>query len=155
MKLYLARHGDSMPMGRDATRPLSTLGKNQITQLAKFLAPAQLFVHNIVHSGKLRAQQTAELLSPAFQTTKPLEISTDLEPDNSIVPLIEYIGLDPQDKLCVGHLPFLGRLVAKLVTGHENSDIVIFKPGTLVCLESMTKTHWVIQWMLSPDLFNN
>jgi phosphohistidine phosphatase len=37
--------------------------------------------------------------------------------------------------MIVGHLPFLGKLVALLVTGSEENEIVEYQVGSIVCIE--------------------
>ena len=56
------------------------------------------------------------------------------------------------DTLVVGHLPFMARLVALLTTGDSESDIVAYCPGSVVCLERADAGHWVVQWMIRPDI---
>jgi phosphohistidine phosphatase len=54
--------------------------------------------------------------------------------------------------MVVGHLPFMAKMVSYLVTGNEDSNIVAFKPGSVVCLQQDAEEHWQIQWMLRPDI---
>ena len=61
--LYLVQHGEAVPDDVDPARPLSQAGKKDVERLAEFLARRKLAVSRILHSGKLRAQQTAELIA--------------------------------------------------------------------------------------------
>ena len=54
--------------------------------------------------------------------------------------------------MIVGHLPFLGKLVALLVTGREELEIVEFQYGGVVCLERRAGGSWKIGWMITPRL---
>lgn len=57
------------------------------------------------------------------------------------------------DTVLVGHLPFMAKLVAKLVTGRENDGVAAFQPGSMICLERGETGSWTINWMLRPVLF--
>ena len=54
--------------------------------------------------------------------------------------------------MLVGHLPFMGKLVAGLVAGDEHKPVAAFVPGTVVCLERNEANHWTIVWMVRPAL---
>ena len=56
------------------------------------------------------------------------------------------------DTMLVGHLPFMGRLVGRLVTGDEHVDVVAFVPGTVLCLEPAADDRWRVVWMVRPGL---
>lgn len=150
MKLYLARHGAyhlDVVQGLDA---LTEQGTNDIKQLVSLLKPWQLSVASILHSGKHRAQQTAELLTEAFHSAKPPLVHAGLKPDDDIADIVAEITHSDEDMLIVGHLPFMGRLVSQLLTGNDAQEIVNFQTGTLVCLSQLDKTHWMIDWVLAP-----
>ena len=46
----------------------------------------------------------------------------------------------------------MARLVALLVTGQSEREATHYTPGSIVCLERMDADHWVIDWMLRPEL---
>jgi phosphohistidine phosphatase len=54
--------------------------------------------------------------------------------------------------MIVGHLPFLGKLAALLVADNEETDIVAFKFGCVVCLERTEDGPWKLAWMIVPAL---
>lgn len=58
MRLYLVQHGDAAPERLDPERPLSAAGRREVEAVARLLACAGARVAQVVHSGKLRAQQT-------------------------------------------------------------------------------------------------
>lgn len=154
MKLYLVRHGESIASGSDDERPLSENGKKEIEQLAHFLAPLKLHTALIFQSPKLRAQQTAKILSSVIAVTQGIETRVDLEPLAPITHILdEIVGLN-EDVILVGHMPFMGKLFSQLITHHDDKDVVMFKPGSMVCFERMAESQWVIRWMLNPELFN-
>ena len=58
------------------------------------------------------------------------------------------------DHLVVGHLPFMDRAVAYLVTGSETPGVVAFRPGSIVCLER-DDDSWRLTWMIRPELLGH
>ncbi len=153
MKLYLVRHGESNIAASDDERPLSKKGMKDITSLANFLGSLKLHVSYVFHSHKVRAKQTAEILSSKIFIDEQMETRTALDPSAPIEKIYDEIMMLNKDIMLVGHMPFMGKFVAQLITGNENRDIVLFQAGTLVCLENIGN-EWVIHWMLSPELFN-
>lgn len=152
MRIYLVRHGDSNPLGSDNGRLLSDAGRADIERLAKFLAPQNLQISRIFHSEKARARETAQLLSTALATPYEFEILTELDPTAPIEPVARIIHALESDTMFVGHMPFMGRLISKLIAGTENLDTVLFKTGTIACLEQLEQTHWIVRWVLNPEL---
>lgn len=151
MKLYLARHGEYVTV--DMRDILNDAGINAVNNLATFLKPLKLSVSHIFHSGKLRADQTAGLLSSAFQCELPPQARSGLNPEDDVTLFGIEMASSETDTLAVGHLPFMGRLVGYLVTGDANKEIVDFQTATMVCLEQVMQDKWVIRWVLSKDLF--
>ena len=66
MRLYLVQHGDALPEQVDPERPLSAEGRRDVEAVARLLASAGTRAVRVAHSGKLRAQQTAEVLAAAW-----------------------------------------------------------------------------------------
>ena len=64
MKLWIVQHGEARPEKEDPDRPLSVQGRMDILRLVPVLEIAEVSVPRILHSGKTRARQTAELLEP-------------------------------------------------------------------------------------------
>ncbi len=62
MTIYLVQHGQSLDKQIDPNRSLSSEGKATTIKVAKTALEAGIKITTIYHSGKLRAQQTAELL---------------------------------------------------------------------------------------------
>lgn len=152
MKLYLAQHGDAVSKEIDPDRPLSDGGRYDVEKLATFLSPLGLSVSRIVHSGKARARQTAELLAAAFITTGTVEVVSGINPNDPPSNFTTNLERQTGDLLVVGHLPFLARLASLLVTGSDQTAIVSFQPGSLLCLQRNDSSIWVVTWMLRPKL---
>ncbi len=151
MKLYLVQHGKAMTKDTNPERPLTGQGQKDIERLAGFLKQADIRVDRVIHSGKLRARQTAELLVNAIATGADLEISDLIHPNDNPKAFDWQSGSMSQDTLIVGHLPFLQKLVAHLVIEDESRPLTAFQPGSIVCLERIDG-HWQIDWMIRPEL---
>ena len=57
-----------------------------------------------------------------------------------------------RDTLVVGHLPFMAKMAAWLVTGDAERTLVEYRPGSILCLQLDTDGNWRIDWMLRPEL---
>jgi phosphohistidine phosphatase len=152
MRLYLVQHGDAVPEQLHPERPLSAAGRRDVEAVARLLASNGIRAQRVAHSGKLRAQQTAELLAAALAPGTVSETMTGLNPNDSVDPMARSIAEWTSEVMLVGHLPFLGKLVARLVAGDERKPVAAFVPGTVVCLEQGEAGHWAITWMVRPEL---
>lgn len=154
MRLYLVQHGDALPKELDPQRSLSDQGRAEVQRLAGFLQ-GWIRVARILHSGKTRARQTAELLAAQLAPDIPLQAAAGLDPLDPVEPFARQIADWTDDTLVAGHQPFLGKLVARLVTGAEEPAIVAYEPGALVCLERSAAQRWSLLWMLNPKLLKS
>ena len=66
MRIYLTQHGLAVPKDVDPDRPSSEQGREDVRRLAEFLDKASIQVGQVLHSGKTRAKQTAEILAEAL-----------------------------------------------------------------------------------------
>lgn len=151
MRLYLVQHGEALPKEVDPERPLSETGRDDARRLGAFLGGCGIRVSRVLHSGKTRARETAELLAATVLPGKDVEASAGLDPNEPVDAMVERLGAWERDVLVVGHLPFMDKFVARLVTGHEDRGAVAFKPGSLVCLERSDQGDWRIVVMLRPE----
>lgn len=155
MKLYLVQHGAALAKEVDPARPLSESGRQDVQAMAEFLKGAGIRVERVWHSGKLRAEQTAHLLVKAVLPRGRIEKVGGIGPNDDVAGFVSDADVWEQDILVVGHLPFLSRLVARLVAGDPELELVQFLPGSVVCLERQEVDRWVVLWMLRPDLLEN
>jgi phosphohistidine phosphatase len=153
MKLYLARHGD-YTLNSTGVDVLSERGTNDITYVAKWIKPMNLAVSHIFHSGKNRAQQTAELLAEGFICEEGPVSHAGLNPNDEVATIVSEVLIEENNMLLVGHLPFMDRLVSLLLTGQDSKNIINFQTGTLVCLSQIDQFRWVIDWVLTPSMFS-
>jgi phosphohistidine phosphatase len=152
MKLYLLQHGEAHSKAQDLNRPLTTTGIADIEHVAEFLKKANIQVKLIIHSGKLRARQTAEYLSKGFIDTIEAESSNSINPSDPPEIFSRQIDSLEGDTLVVSHLPFLPRLISYLLHGDEDHLMLAFQPGSIVCLERVNDKQWMINWMIRPEL---
>jgi phosphohistidine phosphatase len=151
MKLYLVQHGEAVAKDIDPGRPLTEKGKDDVARMAAFLGRAGVRVGRVIHSGKPRAQQTAELLAEVIAPGVETETSGLINPNDNPAAFDWQSDSWDEHILVVGHLPFMAGLVAHLLTSDPESVAVAYQPGTIVCLEH-DDGRWQINWMLRPEL---
>lgn len=120
--------------------------------MAKFLSEnLDLDLDQIVHSDKLRAQQTADTLASRL---RPRETKADSDLSPLTTPDIWKEKLDESEEniMLVGHLPHLSKLASSLLTGDESKELISFQMGSVVCLEQGEKNQWILKWMILPDM---
>ena len=133
----------------DARRPLSARGRREVEKVARAAAARKVRVAGIFHSGKLRAEETAEILARFLSPPEGVRRLTGLQPEDD--PLIARAELETAAApvMLVGHLPHLGRLAALLTTGDGERRVADFSTATMVCL-SRSGGAWEIAWTISP-----
>ena len=151
MKIYLVQHGEALAKDVDPDRSLSLAGRSDVEQLAVFLT-AHIDVSRIIHSGKMRAQQTAEIITESLKSETFIEVFNGINPNDPVEAFAQQLDDWNEDMLVVGHLPFMHRLVAYLLTGSAAESIVSYVPGSIVCLVSNGDEGWRLQWMMRPEL---
>jgi len=153
MKLLLAQHGEAVAKTEDPDRPLTAQGRQDVRAVAALLKSAGVRVERVWHSGKTRAEQSAKLLAAAVlpRARKPQAIE-GIGPNAPVADFCIDADVWEEDTLVVGHLPFMARLVALLTTGDSERELVAYRPGSVVCLERTEAGHWVVLWMIRPDL---
>lgn len=152
MRLLLVQHGEACAKEIDPDRPLTDRGEADVARLAGFLRAAGVRAERVIHSGKLRARQTAARLAEAIAPGVVLETSGLIHPNDNPRAFDWQSGSWDRDTLVVGHLPFLARLVSHLLIGDEDRTITAFEPGTVACLELGEGAQWRLVWMIRPEL---
>ena len=156
MKLYLVQHADAKSKDVDEARPLSEKGRQDAEAMASFLGGAGVRVDEIVHSGKLRAEQTAVTLAQHVFDGRTPSVLGGIGPNDSVNFLCNTIMAAGGDLMVVGHMPFLSRIAAKCLSGSEDSALVGFDPGSVLCLNRLAEGdcahHWALDWFVKPSL---
>ena len=152
MRLYLVQHGKATPKEEDPDRPLTESGQEEVEAMADFIHPLELQIGQMWHSGKTRAKQTARILARATTLDEGPSERKGLGPDDYVAPLRDELGATSEDTMIVGHMPFVSRLAALLLTGFESPPVVTFVNAGIVCLERTGDNRWQIEWIVTPDL---
>jgi phosphohistidine phosphatase len=138
-RLYLVRHGDAKSKDEDPERGLTDDGRTDVTRMAAWAATSGIQVDEIRHSGKLRAQQTAEIF--AKHLGRQAQTASGLAPNDDVEDIAEAIEPEQGSIMLVGHLPFLERLAALLITGNTEPSGVALDAGALLEL-TRTDDGW-------------
>jgi phosphohistidine phosphatase len=155
MKVYLVQHGEAEPKNIDPTRPLTERGRQEVQRVATFADRMGLEVHQIRHSGKTRAEQTADILGEALSPPGGVVAVSGLAPLDDVQPVADGLAREQQPVMLVGHLPFMARLTGLLVTLDSDCSVVQFRNGGIVCLGyEEEKGSWLVVWVLTPEMAN-
>ena len=152
MKIYLVQHGEAVTKEVDPERPLTEQGISDVQRVARALKHAGVEVKRVIHSGKLRARQTAEILATEIAPMLQLEASDLINPNDNPGAFDMQAASGSVDTMVVGHLPFMAKLVSHLVIGNDKNMLVAYQPGSVACLELIEKDNWQINWMVRPEL---
>jgi phosphohistidine phosphatase len=123
--------------------------------VAARLGDSGIQVTRIWHSGKQRAVQTAKILAKKVLSGRKTELIKGISPNDPVAEFASDADVWHEDILVVGHLPFMSRLVSLLTIHDAEHELVHFTPGSIVCLEREDAHHWVIAWMLRPELLRD
>lgn len=151
MKLYLVQHALANPEETDPEKNLSEQGKSAAGKTARFLVENNINPGQIWHSGKARAEQTAQIIAAVFQPPLPVSVKPGLQPMDSPLDIMPFLQAESGDIMLVGHLPHLNRLASFLLSNQEDSDEIAFREGGVLCLEKLDQI-WRVNWMLIPEL---
>lgn len=153
MNLYLVQHAEAKREEEDPARPLTERGWADIRKVAAFLQAHPLPpLHAIYHSGKTRAEQTAEVLAGVLAPIEGCRATDGLEPLADPAIWLERVNAARDDLMLVGHLPHLDRLSARLLSGGTIGEgLIAFRMGGIVCLQR-EGAAWRLRWMIVPEL---
>jgi len=151
MKLYLVRHGDYESKNDNPKKPLSEKGIRDIEKIADYSKRyMNIQIREIWHSGKLRARQTAKVMAKYIEPLHGRKQVKNLNPLDSPSHWGDYLKKEKDNLMLVGHLPYLAKLVALLVTGNEDNNIIRFQMGQMVCLTKKNR-EWKVHWVITPE----
>jgi phosphohistidine phosphatase len=151
LRHYLVRHGEAKADMEDSARPLSDSGREEVQRVARHAAILGLEVAQICHSGKVRAQQTAEILAEHLLPRLGIRQIEGLAPGDAPDRARAELEAAGEPLMLVGHLPHLSRLVSTLVLDDSEEEIIWPDTGTMVCL-AKTKRSFRLLWVLTPEL---
>jgi phosphohistidine phosphatase len=151
MEIFLVQHGQAMTASEDPLRPLTPEGADSVRRIGAWARDAGVSVTHIRHSGKLRAEQTAQILAEHLKPSGGLISVSGLGANDDVVPVERIAANELTNSMLVGHLPFLSRLAGLLVTGNPEIQVVRFRNAGIVCLLN-EKGSWSINWITTPEL---
>ena len=148
MALYLIQHGKSLPKDKDPDQGLSAEGIEETERMAKLAGDDGCAVSQIRQSLKTRASQTAEIFGGALNPKQGIQEVSGIKPLDDVAAYAANI--DPaEDVMLVGHLPFMERMTAFLITGSIDKPVFKFQNSGIVCLDKDPEAQaLVIQWTL-------
>ena len=152
MALYLIQHGKSLPKDQDPDQGLSAEGIAETERIANLAKDYGVSVSQIRHSVKTRARQTAEIFANALNPKSGILEISGIKPMDDVAEFAA--GIDAvEDIMLVGHLPFMERMTAFLITGSIDRPVFKFQNSGIVCLDKDPATQeWVILWSLMPAI---
>jgi phosphohistidine phosphatase len=152
MLLYLVQHAEARSEEEDPNRDLTEKGRMDIEAVSHHLKRLHVEVKQIFHSGKTRAQTTANILGEHLQPSGGVSEAKGLAPMDDPGIWAERIAEMDENVMLVGHLPHLGRLAALLMSGDKDKSVVNFQMGGAVRLQHMGAEQWALDWMIVPNI---
>lgn len=155
MHVYLVRHGKASKdpsIPTDEERPLTKRGRADADAIARFMANAGVEVHQIRHSGLVRARETAEIFGQHLNPPGGVIAVDWLHWNDPVDGLGDKLRLETQPVMLVGHSPFMERLVAALLAVDREQIPVWFATSSTACLDYI-EGAWSVKWVLHRELF--
>lgn len=150
MTIYLVQHGKCHSKAQDPEKGLSEQGFDDVRRIAQVASSYGIAVDEILHSGKKRAIQTAEIMAEALGPPEGVRAVSGINPLDDVTSYAETLDLSSQSMI-VGHLPFLEKLAAYLVTGQQQDPIFQLQNGGILCLGHYDGSQQVVvKWALMP-----
>lgn len=155
MALFLVQHGISESKDIDPEKGLSDFGREDTNRIALVAKGYNIPVQKLVHSGKKRAEQTADIFYEALALESPMKKISGINPMDDVRSFASTIQPD-ENLMVVGHMPFMERLVSFLITGTENCRVYKFQNSGIICLDMEigedNEADWFIRWTLNPNI---
>jgi len=160
MKLLLIRHAAAVPRGTpgvpDDERPLTPDGKAKFRVVARGLARVTRRPDVLLTSPLHRARLTAKIAARAFGHIAPA-----IEPalaHSSVDGIVAALKTHPPGAriALVGHEPFLGALLARLLGATQGERLAFEKGGAaLVDLPNGPAAGGRLRWFLKPRILRS
>jgi phosphohistidine phosphatase len=143
--VILVRHGAATSTNECPERPLTIAGRQHAERMASWLAAADVKVNSVLHSGKLRARQTAKVFAAriGIHAGEVREVA-GLKPGDDPIPVADTIEADRRSVMVVGHLPFLARLASAMLVGDPSLLQMRFEDAGLVIM-TRGRAGWQIE----------
>jgi phosphohistidine phosphatase len=152
MYLYLVQHGEAKREEEDLRRGLTKRGYDHVSYVAAALQKMNVPVSRILHSGKTRAMQTAQILANTLRPERGVAETDSLAPMDDPHIWIKRIAETDEDIILVGHLPYMAKLAGLLLCGDTEKTCVDFKMGGVVCCRRFDDGKWAVEWVIVPEM---
>lgn len=156
MELVLVRHAIAVERGsmaNDAERPLTPQGRARMEEAAQGLARL-VTPQAILSSPWTRAVETAEILREVYRLGK-VRVCEALASDDYDEVIAAVVDADASPVALVGHEPWMGELLAYLVSGDPAGMAVTFKKGGAALVRSAGDPQpgacW-LEWLIPPGV---
>jgi phosphohistidine phosphatase len=152
MRWLLVQHGKNLPKDVDPDKSLSPEGETEVRSMAEVARDHGVRVDRIVHSGKKRALQTADIMAESLSPAAGVDAADNLGPMDDPAAVIQSPPGTEENLMLVGHMPFMGKMAGLLVAGSADAEVFRFQNGGIVCIEPTDDGGWAIAWSLSPNV---
>ena len=147
--VYLVQHGQAKRDDEDPQRPLTDRGADHVSWVAHWAIDRfGVRPRRIVHSGKTRSRQTAEIWGRLVDVNP--EQGDALAPNDDPTTWAGLLADTTGDLMLVGHLPHLTKLASLLLTGEPDRQLIGFQPGALIAMEHRDEA-WIVTLLLTPS----
>lgn len=162
MRILIIRHGvaeeaeagSGLKAQEDALRELTKDGRRKMRKAAKALNRVVPSLDLIASSPLLRACQTAEVVASAFGGVRVVQIAA-LSPRKPPAQLLDWINAHPPESTLalVGHEPHLSTFLCWILTGLQESFIVLKKGGAALIDTStpVAAGRGKLLWVMKPS----
>lgn len=154
MYLYLVQHAEAVSKDIDPSRGLSEKGMDDIKRISQYISGLGIYIHEIFHSGKKRAHQTAQVLATHLKIEDNISETDGLSPMDG--PEIWFSKVNNLNKnvMLVGHMPHMAKLVSLFLCGNTDKKTIDFEMGCVVCLSRDDDLSWSTDWIIKPKMIN-
>lgn len=141
MKVHIVRHAQAVERSTnlpDEQRYITCRGRKKFRKVAASLKKMDIDPDIIFTSPKIRAVQTAEILSETIQFNGKIQISPELAlgPDSESIAAIIRSVKSANEIVIIGHEPFLGETIGQLL---KLSSPCYLDKGAVVTLKITVK----------------
>ncbi|MEJ5360854.1 MAG: phosphoglycerate mutase family protein [Spirochaetota bacterium] len=123
MEAIVVQHGEAVETSVNPERPLSIKGQEQFQRLAQFLKIINWKPDIIIHSGILRAYESAAIVAGEFQCE--VAVNKSINPKDNPDDIIQYLLLEKRNVIVVTHKPFIDVLIARVLSTSQTGLVTI------------------------------
>jgi len=153
MRLYFLRHGhaESGLSVSDHDRQLTTEGVKRLQTATKVMKALKVKPTMIYSSPRVRAQQTAQIVSERLKRPMALREEVNFGFDAAAVAKLIGEHTDSDDLMFVGHEPTFSMTIGTITGAH-----VVMKKGGLARVDLLDRRDLSgdLLWLIAPKIFD-